>query len=196
MRDAGSHLRPDPEATCSQFILLSYDTNHRQNFSPIGYSKDHDPSVSLVKRILTMNGKSLQKLMVSSCSQRTHDSMRCPKEPLENRQRLLITVLSRRFKNQNFQNFKIDLRAFWAARSTGKCPKWNLNSISSIKTTKRRRKPSIWGGKTMIFSTKILILETSGSEFWLEHWDLGASLQFLKPRTGSEVSGFWSRFLS
>ena len=48
----------------------------------------------------------------------------------------------------------------------------------------------------MIFSTKILILETSGSEFWLEHWDLGASLQSLKPRTGSGVSGFWSRFLS
>ena len=50
--------------------------------------------------------------------------------------------------------FKIDLRVVWATRSTGKCSKMYLNSISIRKTSKPIRKP-------MCFSLHILILGRS-----------------------------------
>ena len=49
--------------------------------------------------------------------------------------------------------------------------------------------------KTMIFSTKILILETSGSVFWLEHWIWGLLYNLWNPELDQEYldsgAGFW-----
>ena len=71
-----------------------------------------------------------------------------------------IAVASRRLENLDFQNFRIDFRAFWMLKSTELCPKQITNTISALQTARKITKIHFLERKHNTFWSRIPIFQT------------------------------------